>query len=58
MLMKFKDIQIAATGATNASGPANIIKSLTAFVIAVEFVNQRDEVFHGSKISQEKDVAG
>ena len=58
MLVEFEDFQIATTSATNASGPADLLKSLTAFVIAVEFVNQGYEVFHGSKISQEKGVAG
>ena len=57
MLGEFKDIHITATCATNANGPTDFLKSLTAFIIAVEFINQRDEVFHGSEISQEKDVA-
>ena len=58
MLGEFKDFEITTTGAANASGPAYFLKRLTAFVIAVEFINQRGEVFHGSEISQQKEVAG
>ena len=50
MLGEFKDFEITTTGAANASGPAYFLKGLTTFVIAVEFINQRDEVFHGSEI--------
>ena len=54
MLGKFKDVKIAATGATNAGGPADCLKGLAALIVAVELVDQGNEVFHESEISQEE----
>ena len=58
MLVEFEDIGILAARTGYAIGPPDFSEHLTAFVVAVKFVNEGYEVFHGSQISYEKEVAG